>query len=388
MVKLFHNSNLNSQTPLLHPMQAVIDQIPLTDLEDIGTRVGPINPNVKNIMITGGAGFLGSFLVRKLAVLYPEFNIVVVDKLDYCGSLNNLKIIKGFPGYTFVKGDVTSSDFMSFILREKKIDTIFHLAAQTHVDNSFGDSFEFTKNNVMGTHVMLEAAKVHGIKRFIHVSTDEVYGEVAKTSPDCHEESILAPSNPYSATKAAAECLVKAYHKSFGLPIIITRSNNIYGPYQYPEKICSKFICSLIRGGKCYIHGDGSNSRKYLYASDVADALDIILHLGQIGEIYNIGSNFEISNLELARTLIRKFDYNDDEHIEFVQDRAFNDRRYAVDYRKLRELGWKPRMGWEEGLEKTIEWYKEHSDEWWGDVSCALVPHPLKALPAVDYSLS
>ncbi|CAG8714149.1 15192_t:CDS:2, partial [Dentiscutata heterogama] len=230
-LRRFTLSPLISQTPSLHPMQAVIDQIPLADLEDIGTRVEPVNPNIKNIMITGGAGFLGSFLVRKLAVLYPEFNIVVVDKLDYCGSLNNLKIIKGFPGYKFVKGDITSSDFMSFILREKKIDTIIHLAAQTHVDNSFGDSFEFTKNNVMGTHVMLEAAKVHGIKRFIHVSTDEVYGEVAKTSPDCHEESILAPSNPYSATKAAAECLVKAYHKSFGLPIIITRSNNIYGPY-------------------------------------------------------------------------------------------------------------------------------------------------------------
>ncbi|CAG8662981.1 6749_t:CDS:2, partial [Racocetra fulgida] len=255
-----HSTNNLSNGP--HPMQAIIDKIPLADLEDIGIRVEPINPNIKNIMITGGA------------------------------------------------------DFMSFILREKKIDTIFHLAAQTHVDNSFGDSFEFTKNNVMGTHVMLEAAKVHGIKRFIHVSTDEVYGEVAKTS--------VAPSNPYSATKAAAECLVQAYHKSFGLPIIITRSNNIYGPYQYPEKICSKFICN------------GSNSRKYLYAGDVADALDIILHKGQVGEIYNIGSNFEISNLELARTLIRKFGYKEEEHIEFVQDRAFNDRRYAVDYRKLR----------------------------------------------------
>nr|CAG8495102.1 5750_t:CDS:2 [Entrophospora candida] len=369
-------------------VREIINKIPGFDIEDIGIRIEPTNPQIKNIMVTGGAGFIGCFLVRKLVVLYPEYNVVVVDKLDYCGSLNNLKVIKGMPNYTFIKGDITSSDFMTFILREKKIDTIFHLAAQTHVDNSFGDSFEFTKNNVMGTHVMLEAAKVHGIKRFIHVSTDEVYGEVAKSSPDCHEESILAPSNPYSATKAAAECLVKAYHKSFGLPIIITRSNNIYGPYQYPEKICSKFICSLIKGVKCYIHGDGSNSRKYLYASDVADALDIILHLGQIGEVYNIGSNFEISNLDLAKTLIRQFGYKDDKYLEFVQDRAFNDRRYAVDYRKLKELGWKPRIGWEEGLKKTITWYKENCDKWWGNISCALVPHPLKALPLTNYELS
>ncbi|CAG8461503.1 12726_t:CDS:2 [Acaulospora colombiana] len=269
---------------------------------------------------------------------------------------------------------------MSFILQERKIDTIFHLAAQTHVDNSFESSLEFTKNNVMGTHVMLEAAKSHGIKRFIYVSTDEVYGEIAKTSSDCREDSILAPSNPYSATKAAAECLVKAYHKSFGLPVIVTRSNNIYGPYQYPEKICSKFICSLIRGGKCYIHGDGSNSRKYLYAGDVADALDIILHMGKFGEIYNIGSNFEISNLELARLLIRKFGYNEDDHIEFVQDRAFNDMRYAVDYCKLRNLGWKPRVGWEE-----VAWYKENGDVWWGDVSRALAPHPIKVSPSGDF---
>ncbi|CAG8494089.1 7098_t:CDS:2 [Acaulospora morrowiae] len=360
--------------------------IPQADLEDVGTRVEPTNPDIKNIMITGGAGFTGSFLARKLVVLYPEYNVMVVDKLDYCGSLNNLKVLKDLPNYTFIKGDITSSDFVLPILRENKIDTIFHLAAQTHVDNSFGDSLEFTKNNVMGTHVMLEAARSHGVKRFIYASSDEVYGEVARTSPDCHEESILAPSNPYSATKAAAECLVKAYHKSFGLPAIITRSNNIYGPYQYPEKICSKFICSLIRQGKCYIHGDGSNSRNYLYAGDVADALDIIMHVGKIGETYNIGSTFEISNLDLARELIRQFGYNEDDHIEFVQDRAFNDKRYAVDYRKLKELGWKPRMGWDEGLLKTIAWYKENCDIWWGDISYALMPHPLKGPPSANFS--
>ncbi|CAG8537369.1 5719_t:CDS:2 [Diversispora eburnea] len=382
-----HLNYLNNVVNKKNLVNGLIKHIPAEVLEDIGTRVEPNNPEIKNLMVTGGAGFLGGFLVRKLVVLYPEYNIVVVDKLDYCGSLNNLNVIKNHPNYTFIKGDITSSDLMSFIMREKKIDTIFHLAAQTSVDNSFGNSFEFTKNNIIGTHVLLEAAKEHGIKRFVHVSTDEVYGEVEKTSPDCHEESIFAPSNPYSATKVAAECLVMAYHKSFGLPVIITRSNNIYGPYAYPEKICSKFICSLIRGGKCYIHGDGSNSRKYLYAGDAADALDLILNLGQIGEIYNIGSNFEISNLDFAKELIRKFGYKEESHIEFVQDRAFNDRRYAVDYRKLKELGWKPRMKWEEGLKKTIAWYKENCDIWWGDISCALVPHPTKVLPPSNFSL-
>ncbi|KAG2222509.1 hypothetical protein INT45_012823 [Circinella minor] len=353
------------------------------DQIDIGQRVPELPSDlqdIKSILITGGAGFIGSFLVRKLVVLYPEYHIYVVDKLDYCGSLHNLKSVSEFPNYTFIKGDITSSDFMAFVLKEKKIDVIFHLAAQTHVDNSFGDSFEFTKNNVMGTHVMLEAAKVHRVKRFIHVSTDEVYGEVV-SRPDCREDSILQPTNPYSATKAAAECLVKAYHHSFNLPIMITRSNNVYGPYQYPEKITSKFICSLLRKGRCYIHGDGHNSRKYLYAGDVADALDVIFHRGEVGETYNIGSNFEISNLEFATRLIRIFGYKIEDHVEFVQDRAFNDKRYGVDCSKLEGLGWKPKMDFEGGLRKTIEWYKHRTVEWWGDISGALVPHPLKALP-------
>ncbi|KAI8061704.1 hypothetical protein BC940DRAFT_245013 [Gongronella butleri] len=368
----------------------------ITDFDrvDIGSPLHELPPDlhdISSILVTGGAGFIGSFLVRKLVALYPQFHVYVVDKLDYCGSLHNLRAVKEFPNYTFIKGDITSSDFMSFILKEKKIDVIFHLAAQTHVDNSFGDSFEFTKNNVMGTHVMLEAAKVHNVRRFIHVSTDEVYGEVvSRVSPDCVEDTMLAPSNPYSATKAAAECLVKAYYMSFGLPIMITRSNNVYGPYQYPEKITSKFVCSLLRGGKCYIHGDGANSRKYLYAADVADALDVIFHKGKVGETYNIGSAFEISNLDFAKRLIRLFGYAEDaipQHLEFVPDRAFNDQRYAVDYSKLERLGWKPRMPFDEGLRKTIEWYRNRTDEWWGDISSALVPHPLKAFPKEDGSM-
>ncbi|GES86584.1 dtdp-glucose 4,6-dehydratase [Rhizophagus clarus] len=357
-----------------------------SDLEDIGVRVDRVNPTIKNILVTGGAGFIGSSLVRKLVLLYPEFNVTVVDKLEYCASLNNLLMIKNMPNYSFKEGDIASLDLITSILKEKRIDTIYHLAAQTHVDNSFGNPFEFTQNNVVGTHALLEAAKMHNIKRFIHVSTDEVYGEVPKTVPDCREESTLAPTNPYSATKAAAEHLVQAYHKSFGLPIIITRSCNIYGPYQYPEKICPKFICSLINDGKCFIHGDGSNSRKYLYIGDLVDALDLILNLGKIGEIYNIGSDFEISNLDLAKTLLKQFNFIDEKeqesHLEFVKDRLFNDCRYAVDDSKLKkELGWKPKISWDYGIKKTIAWYKENCDKWWDDISGALVPHPLPLRP-------
>ena len=280
---------------------------------------------------------------------------------------------------------------MALLLSTYNIDVILHFAAQTHVDNSFGDSFEFTRNNILGTHVLLESAKVHGdLKRFIHVSTDEVYGEVSTSAPACKEESIMAPSNPYAATKAAAECLVKAYHKSFGLPTIITRSNNVYGPYQYPEKACSKFICQLWRDDTIFIHGDVSNSRRYLYAADVANAIDIILHRGDIGEIYNIGTHFEISNLELARYLVKRFSTmrSRDDTVELgrvirhVEDRAFNDRRYEVDFGKLERLGWKPKTSFEKGISKTIWWYGRYGETWWGDIASALVPHPGKKAPS------
>jgi dTDP-glucose 4,6-dehydratase len=219
-------------------------------------------------------------------------------------------------------------------------------------DNSFGDSFEFTKNNVVGTHVLLEAARLHGVYRMIHISTDEVYGEA---DSNLLEEAVLQPTNPYSASKAAAEMLVNAYSKSFNLPVIITRSNNVYGPYQYPEKVIPKFVSLLKRGKKVCLHGNGSNSRRYIFASDVADAIDTILHKGKVGEIYNIGTDFEITNLDLAKKLIEEFGLTSrqGEFLEYVEDRAFNDRRYAVDSNKLEQLGWKPRVEWEDGLTRT-----------------------------------
>ncbi|KAI9595273.1 hypothetical protein BDF19DRAFT_82614 [Syncephalis fuscata] len=330
-------------------------------------------------------------MVRKMVTLYPEYQVIVVDKLDYCGSLNNLKAVKEAPNFRFIRGDITSVDFIRFLLHHLKIDAILHFAAQTHVDNSFGDSFEFTKNNVLGTHVLLEAAKEHGVKRFIHVSTDEVYGEVPHGKPACREETILAPSNPYSATKAAAECLAKAYHESFGLPVIITRSNNVYGPYQYPEKACSKFICQLLRQQPCTIHGDGSNSRRYVYAADVANAIDLIFHCGTLGQIYNIGTQFEISNLNLAHHLIRLFaeKHNEDaetaieRNIVFVNDRQLNDRRYAVNYQKLLALGWQQKVEFSHGIRKTIDWYRANGETWWDDITDALIAHPGKKVVPV-----
>ncbi|KAI8606616.1 hypothetical protein EDD21DRAFT_297907 [Dissophora ornata] len=366
----------------------------------------------KHILLTGGAGFIGSVLVRKLVLNYPEYFILVIDKLDYCSSFNNLhpflqpppppsppesdqvnngstpsknytdKTTPLYSNFEFLEGDITDLETVQMAMMKYQIDTVIHLAAQTHVDKSFGESIEFTKNNVLGAHVMLEAARRMDAWRFIYVSTDEVYGEVPFGQPDCKEDAPLAPSNPYSATKAAAECMVQAYHKSFHLPVIITRSNNVYGPFQYPEKIFPKFIMSLLNsGGHCYIHGSGEHSRTYLYVTDVADALDVILHRGEVGQVYNIGAGHEMNNLELAQDLIHRMVTQCKtcaDRIVFVEDRAFNDRRYAVDATRLLGLGWSPKVQFEDGIGKTINWYKEHGRSWWGDIHRALYPHSVR----------
>ncbi|KAF5726296.1 trifunctional UDP-glucose 4 6-dehydratase [Tripterygium wilfordii] len=332
----------------------------------------------KNILITGAAGFIASHVTNRLVKNYPSYRIVALDKLDYCSSLKNLNPCRSSPNFKFIKGDIVCIDLVNHILISEEIDTIMHFAAQTHVDNSFGNSFEFTNNNVYGTHVLLEACKdtQNRIKRFIHVSTDEVYGETdMETDIGNPEASQLLPTNPYSATKAGAEMLVMAYHRSYGLPTITTRGNNVYGPNQYPEKLIPKFVLLAMKGEKLPIHGNGSNVRSYLYCEDVAEAFDVILHRGVLGHVYNIGTKKERRVLDVAEDVCRLFGLSTKEAISFVQDRPFNDQRYFLDDQKLKKLGWDERTPWEEGLKKTMKWYTENPN-WWGDVSLALHPHP------------
>ncbi|XP_042484631.1 trifunctional UDP-glucose 4,6-dehydratase/UDP-4-keto-6-deoxy-D-glucose 3,5-epimerase/UDP-4-keto-L-rhamnose-reductase RHM1-like [Macadamia integrifolia] len=331
----------------------------------------------KNILITGAAGFIASHVTNRLIKKYPDYKIVALDKLDYCSSLKNLLPSRSSPNFKFVKGDIASADLVNHLLIAEDIDTIMHFAAQTHVDNSFGNSFEFTNNNIYCTHVLLEACKVTGlIKRFIHVSTDEVYGETDIESDIGNPEaSQLLPTNPYSATKAGAEMLVMAYRRSYGLPTITTRGNNVYGPNQFPEKLIPKFILLAMKGQPLPIHGDGSNVRSYLYCEDVAEAFEVVLHKGVIGHVYNIGTQKERRVLDVAEDVCNLIGLNAKEVIKFVQDRPFNDKRYFLDDQKLKKLGWEERTPWEEGLKLTMDWYTQHPD-WWGDVSGALLPHP------------
>lgn len=340
------------------------------------------------VLFTGGAGFIGSNVLLYLIEAFPTTRFVCLDKLDYCATINNLKDIINHPRFEFVKGDICSSDLVKHLLKTYHIDTILHFAAQTHVDNSFGNSLTFTEANVMGTHVLLECCKIfrEQIRRFVHVSTDEVYGESSiHDDKSFDEHSALNPTNPYAATKAAAELLVKAYRTSFNLPLIITRGNNVFGPRQYPEKLIPKFISLLERHTPCPIHGDGKHRRSYLYVSDVAAAFEIIVRKGELGQIYNIGTPNEISNIETARELLKAFGYENEEskYIKFVEDRHWNDVRYNIAQTKLAELGWKPVVTFADGLKKTIEWYRSNQNHW-GDISDALVAHPRQGVQKSD----
>jgi len=335
-------------------------------------------------MITGGAGFIACWLVRHLTLTYPDaYNIVSFDKLDYCSSLNNTRALQDKRNFSFYHGDITNPSEVMDCLERYNIDTIFHFAAQSHVDLSFGNSYTFTHTNVYGTHVLLESAKKVNIKRFIHISTDEVYGECP--GEDLLETSILCPTNPYAASKAAAEMMVNAYEKSFKLPVIIVRSNNVYGPHQFPEKVIPKFTCLLNRKQPVVLHGDGSPTRRYLYAGDAADAFDTILHKGALGQVYNVGSYDEISNISLCSRILSALDIPHDTQeqlhkwIKHTHDRPFNDMRYAVDGTKLRQLGWDQKTSFEDGLAITVDWYKRFGEAWWGDISKILTPFPVVA---------
>merc|ERR1712137_37236 len=329
-----------------------------------------------NILVTGGCGFIGSHVLCLMVKKYPHYNFVNFDCLDYCANVKNVEEIQDCSNYKFVKGNILSLDYITYVLKTENIDTIMHFAAQSHVDNSFGNSLHFTQTNVLGTHTILEAARVNNIKRFIHVSTDEVYGEVAYEDNAATEEKVLEPTNPYAASKAAAEFIVKSYLRCWDLPVIITRGNNVYGPRQYPEKIIPKFIHRLSRGLPCCIHGDGSNKRTYIYVEDVARAFDTILHYGTVGTIYNIAKDEELSNIEVANHLISLFGHTDpSKYLNFVSDRKINDRRYNICTNKMEQLGWSPRVPWDVGIRLTLEW-NQNNLNYFGNIDSVLSPHP------------
>lgn len=315
------------------------------------------------ILVTGGAGFIGSHVVDRLARAWPAARIVVLDRMDYCASELNLEaVMRETEGRVrLVRGDVSSLDLVSHLLASQGVDTVLHFAAQTHVDSSFGNSLAFTRDNTLGTHCLLEAARTARsprVRRFVFVSTDEVYGESSVgAAQGLRECARLEPTNPYSAAKAAAEMMCGAYATSYRMPIIITRGNNVYGPRQFPEKLVPKMALLALRGAPLPIHGAGDAVRSYLYVGDVAEAFEVILRRGADGETYNIGSDTERSVLDVVRDVRGVVAAQDHAPIVHVDDRAFNDRRYFIGSAKLHALGWAERTPWHEGLRATADWY-------------------------------
>ena len=314
---------------------------------------------MKNILVTGGCGFIASNFINYFLDKHQNYKIVNLDAMYYCAKEENIEEkIRTSNNYNFIKGSITNRELVNFILTSHQIDTILHFAAQSHVDNSFSNPLQYTHDNILGTHTLLECIREYGdIEKFIHISTDEVYGE--NDNDIKNEKSILNPTNPYSATKAAAEMLVNSYVYSYGIPTIITRGNNVYGPRQYPEKLIPKFILALKNGEKCTIHGEGKTERSFLYVSDVVKAFEIILFQGKLGEIYNIGTNKEYSVLDITKSLVTIMKGDDDisKYIEYVEDRKYNDKRYFIEFDKLVNMGWKQEIFLVDGLKKTIDYY-------------------------------
>ncbi|HQD27456.1 MAG TPA: dTDP-glucose 4,6-dehydratase [Methanoculleus thermophilus] len=312
------------------------------------------------ILVTGGLGFIGSNFIRQMLEEHPEDSIVNLDKITYAGNPDNLKDIAGDPRYTFVRGDICDPEIVGSVFREHPIDAVVHFAAESHVDRSIEDASVFVRTNVLGTHVLLEAALNHGVKRFIHVSTDEVYGSIRSGS--FRETDNLNPSSPYSASKAASDLLARSYFITHNLPVIVTRCTNNFGPYQYPEKLIPLFVTNLLEGKKVPVYGTGKNVRDWIHVADHCRAVDFVLRHGEPGEIYNIGGGNEKSNLEITEGILKALG-KDGSMVEYVPDRPGHDWRYSLDSSKLRAMGWKPELDFETALRSTVQWYTEN--EWW-----------------------
>lgn len=335
---------------------------------------------MKNILVTGGAGFIGSHLIRLLVNKYPKYNIVNMDLLTYAGNLENLRDIENEDNYTFIKCDICSSKKVYRIFNNYNIDSVIHLAAESHVDRSIEDPFSFAKTNVMGTLSLLQAAKEHwkinfNDKLFYHVSTDEVYGSLGQEG-FFKETSNYDPHSPYSASKASSDHFVRAYADTYDLPVVISNCSNNYGSFQFPEKLIPLFINNIVNNKPLPVYGKGENIRDWLFVEDHARAIDLIFHKGKIGETYNIGGFNEWKNIDLIKVIIKTVDIllgrkagSSEKLITYVTDRAGHDLRYAIDSTKIKtELGWEPSLQFEEGIEKTVKWYLENK-KWMDNVT-------------------
>jgi dTDP-glucose 4,6-dehydratase len=321
---------------------------------------------MRTILVTGAAGFIGSNFVRMLVGRHEPVKLVAFDKLTYAGNLANLRDLLG-EQVVFVRGDICDAAAVQKTWEEHGVREVVHFAAESHVDRSILGSGPFVQANVVGTQVLLDVAKAKGVEKFLQIGTDEVYGTLPEDRPDLKftEQTPLAPNSPYSASKAASDCLARAYHHTFGMPVLITRCSNNYGPYHFPEKLIPLFVTNLIEGKKVPLYGDGLNVRDWLYVEDHCEAIWTVLNKGKFGEVYNIGGNNEITNRNITETILREMGKDWEQSVQYVKDRPGHDRRYAIDAGKIqRELGWSPKRRFDEAIRTTIAWYHDHQ-AWW-----------------------
>jgi dTDP-glucose 4,6-dehydratase len=319
-----------------------------------------------NILVTGGAGFIGSNFVRHMIETYPNYHIVNYDLLTYAGNLENLKDIENHENYTFVRGDINNRELVDYLIKKYNLDVLVNFAAESHVDRSITDPSIFVKSNVLGTQALLDVAKDNNITKYVQVSTDEVYGSLGETG-FFTENTPLDPNSPYSASKAGGDLLVSAYHETFGMNVNITRCSNNYGPYHFPEKLIPLMVTNALEGKDLPVYGDGKNIRDWLHVKDHCSAIDLVIHKGKPGEIYNVGGHNERTNNEIVHLIVERLNAPK-ELIKYVEDRLGHDRRYAIDPTKLTtELGWEPKYTFDTGIVETIQWYIDNQD-WWENI--------------------